>query len=67
MPAVKPKVPKKKPLASAQTNGKTVYVNQAYDSTTFERIVRFKAAKGLLSEQEVGRLAMSFFLEKQGF
>jgi hypothetical protein len=40
---------------------------QTYSASILKRIEKYKADKGLLTTPEVARLAMAFFLEKQGY
>ena len=44
-----------------------VVVMQSYDREIYNRLEKYRKAHGLLSVQEVDRLAVSFFLTKNGY
>jgi hypothetical protein len=44
-----------------------ITIHQTYDGATYARVVKYRKARGLLTDQEIGRLAMSYFLEHQGY
>jgi hypothetical protein len=61
----------KKSLKVKTTTGPAKSENVSFDITldgnTFARTEKYKAAKGMLKPQEVIRLALGVFLEKQGY
>ena len=57
----------KKPSSTTlepQMSVKTITFNQSVSTETFNALSKVKKAKGFLTEQEVVRLAIAFFLEK---
>lgn len=49
------------------TNANTVPVNQTYDKDIYKRLDKYRRDHGYLTIQEVDRLAVSFFLNKNGY
>jgi hypothetical protein len=66
-------MPKKTPKKSAKSSPAAspelgnVTFNLTLDGNTFARVERYKAAKALLKEQEVVRIAIGHFLDNQGY
>jgi len=52
-----------KPESTKETT-ETITFNQSVSKETFNALSKVKKAKGFLTEQEVVRLAIAFFLEK---
>ena len=46
---------------------KTSSIDITLDDRTFARIEKYKAAHALIKDQEVIRMSIGFFLEKQGY
>lgn len=57
----------KKLKAASPAKLENVSFDLTLDGNTFARIEKYKAANGLLKTQEVIRLAVGLFLQKQGF
>lgn len=65
MPTKQKSMPKTLTAAPTPTGNENLRVT--LDKKIYGRAERYQDAKGLLSMQEVVRLAMSFFLDKQGY